>query len=279
MQMIWAKLKLTAPCVFGGRFKMLPLKMASTVLRQAIERQANRIRSYQRLAAVYHEYARSFCPDYVSFLKTLSKRHHCELRAVLDLACGAGTLTVQLASLAPRVVGVDRSPEMIDEAQRRCAGLEHVRFVRADFRDFDLADRFDSIVCASDSLNYIETTTELDQVLDCVARHLAPRGLFVGDALDDRGFRMYSGKFIPIQWNGTDCNIVLQYDAATRVSQSLVVFGSEVETHRRIPIEPDQMLAAAGRCGLTVLDWFSVAGFGLFKYGGVRNFYVLQKAA
>lgn len=58
---------------------------------------------------------------------------------LLDLGCGPGTLTIDLARIvAPgRVVGVDISAKVVGEAEQRAkdAGIGHVSFVTADFGD------------------------------------------------------------------------------------------------------------------------------------------------
>jgi SAM-dependent methyltransferase len=277
--MFWAKLKLTAPSLLGGRFQAIPLSQASAALKKSIDESTPGLESYERLASVYHEYARTFCPDYVAFLRALAKRHGIALRSILDLACGAGTLTIQLARLAARVTAIDVSEPMLGAARKLCGGLVNVEFVRADYRVFCLNERFDVVVCACDSLNYLTDPAELVRVFRCVSQHLNPHGLFVFDALDDRGFRQYSGRYVPIRVNGAAFSIVLRYDPKMRVDNSLVIIGEESELHRRVPIEPDQVQRAADVTGLAVLDWFSVAGFGLLKYGGVRNFYVLRGPA
>ncbi len=279
MGMYWAKMKLTAPSMLGGRFKPRSLALADPALREMIDHAVPKLRSYERLAALYHEYARWFCPDYGAFLQALSKKHRLDLRSVLDLACGAGTLTTQLAKRSSHVVGLDLSEEMLAESRKRCQAQVNVRFVQGDYRDFQLDERFDAVICASDSLNYLAAPSELSLVFRCVARHLNSRGLFVFDALDDRGLRRGSGRFIPVQIASTECSIVLRYDPEKRVENALAIFGSEVELHRRVPIEPADVLAAIGDTGLAVLDWFSVAGFGLLRYGGVRNFFVLRRTS
>jgi len=43
-------------------------------------------------------------------------------RTILDLGCGTGDLLEQLKSKARYVIGVDKSPKMLDEARRRFAG-------------------------------------------------------------------------------------------------------------------------------------------------------------
>lgn len=68
----------------------------------------------------------------------------CPQREVVDLACGSGVWTKELAQLAAHVVAVDASPRMIAEATVRLTEQPNVRFILADVlswtpdRAFDL---------------------------------------------------------------------------------------------------------------------------------------------
>lgn len=59
--------------------------------------------------------------------------HHAGARAVLDLGCGTGILTVTFAAPGRRVVGVDPSPAMLHVAKRR-RGSERVDWILGDSR-------------------------------------------------------------------------------------------------------------------------------------------------
>lgn len=61
---------------------------------------------------------------------------------VLDLGCGTGQLTSLIASRKAEVVGIDRSPEMIDQARRQHPGL---RFEVADATTFTAEFPFDAV--------------------------------------------------------------------------------------------------------------------------------------
>src|SRR3954470_215686 len=91
---------------------------------------------------------------------------------VLDLGCGDGVLTAELAARGARVIGIDSSPEMLATARSR--GLD-VRL--ADGSRFDLPERFDAVF----SNAAIHWMPDHDGVVASVARHLKPGGRFVGE--------------------------------------------------------------------------------------------------
>jgi trans-aconitate methyltransferase len=93
---------------------------------------------------------------------------------ILDLGCGSGHLTSQIAASGAHVVGVDSSPEMIEEARKNYPSL---RFVLADARDFDFNELFDAIF-SNAALHWVK---EADRVIDRVWNALKPRGRFVAE--------------------------------------------------------------------------------------------------
>jgi SAM-dependent methyltransferase len=78
---------------------------------------------------------------------------------LLDVPCGYGRHAVPLARAGYRVVGVDRSPALIAEAERRAgaAGAEGgPKLVRADYRELPFADEsFDAAINLFTSLGYL----------------------------------------------------------------------------------------------------------------------------
>lgn len=106
------------------------------------------------------------------------------VHTVLDLGCGTGSHTVELARRGYRVTGVDRSPAMLAEARRKAAGLAAAslpRFVEADLRGFRAGERFDAVLMMFAVLGYQVTDDDLADALATVAAHLAPSGLFAAD--------------------------------------------------------------------------------------------------
>src|SRR4051812_11433025 len=68
---------------------------------------------------------------------------------VLDLGCGTGVLTRQLAALqqVAHVIGVDSAPSMLERAEGLAAGLPNVGFQQADARTLPFpGEHFDAVV-------------------------------------------------------------------------------------------------------------------------------------
>ena len=91
---------------------------------------------------------------------------------ILDLGCGDGTLTAQIAARGATVVGVDASASMIAAATARGLDARHRRAEELPFtREFDA-------VFSNAVLHWIK---DADGAAHAVARALRPGGRFVGE--------------------------------------------------------------------------------------------------
>lgn len=224
---------------------------------------------YSRLAEHYHSFSQSFCPHYEDLLRGLQCRFRFEIRDVLDVACGAGTLTTRLAKQFGSVFAFDISADMLAQARRACAQQSNAKFALADFRQFDFVERFDAATCACDSLNYIERPDELLAVLARVRRHLRPGGFFVFDVLDSAAMKVSAAYDLQQREERDRFAMCTEYDDWSRKETTYVAFADMAEAHRRIPIEIDDVYDASKNTGFVVLDRLSDShGFG--------NYYVLR---
>jgi demethylmenaquinone methyltransferase/2-methoxy-6-polyprenyl-1,4-benzoquinol methylase len=100
---------------------------------------------------------------------------------VLELACGPGSWTVQLAQLAESVTAVDGSTEMLGHARERLKG-KPVRFIHADIFDWE-PDRLYDVVVFGFWLSHVPPA-RFESFWDLVARALKPGGrvFFADDA-------------------------------------------------------------------------------------------------
>ncbi len=88
---------------------------------------------------------------------------------ILDVGCGTGQLTAEIAASAASVVGIDSSAAMIEEARRLYPQLE---FHVADARDFKMEPAFDAIF-SNAALHWIP---EANSVAVCLSLALRPNG-------------------------------------------------------------------------------------------------------
>jgi SAM-dependent methyltransferase len=100
---------------------------------------------------------------------------------ILELGCGTGRLTLPLAEVAPRVVGVDLSSPMIARARAKQAGLPPETAARldlcvGDMRALDLGERFAGVLVGLNALMHMTTDADLWAALRTARRHLAPGG-------------------------------------------------------------------------------------------------------
>lgn len=93
---------------------------------------------------------------------------------ILDLGCGTGHLTNQIASAGAEVIGLDKSQSMIEEARRLYPTL---RFEIADATDFHFDQPFDAVF----SNAAIHWMKDQPAVARCIWDALKPGGRFVAE--------------------------------------------------------------------------------------------------
>jgi SAM-dependent methyltransferase len=92
--------------------------------------------------------------------------------SILDLGCGDGTLTIELARSGAEVVGVDASQEMVEAAR-----LRGVQAYVMHGAELPFSDEFDAVF-SNAALHWIRPP---EAVVDGVWRALRPGGRFVGE--------------------------------------------------------------------------------------------------
>ena len=139
---------------------------------------------YEALAASYDGLTRDIPYEkYLRFFKTLLRRHGVTATTVLDLACGTGSLSVLLAKHGYRVLGVDRSEEMLTVAAEKAMELEENQpfFAAQPMQRLKIPEPVDACVCALDSINYVTKPQDVQKAFRRVYESLRPGGLFVFD--------------------------------------------------------------------------------------------------
>lgn len=101
---------------------------------------------------------------------------------LLDLACGTGSLSEEMAKLGYDVIGVDGSEEMLSEAldKKLESGLP-IQYLCQDMTELDMFGTIDVTICALDSLNHLESLSDIKRTIEKVSLFCEPGGLFLFD--------------------------------------------------------------------------------------------------
>ena len=119
---------------------------------------------------------------------------------VLDVACGHGRHSLELARRGFRVTGVDLSPRSLELA-REAAARESldVDFAQLDARELDFDSEFDAAInLFSSVIGYFEDDADTQEVLNRIARALVPGGAFLIDTVN--GFAL-GRRYQDTMWN------------------------------------------------------------------------------
>jgi SAM-dependent methyltransferase len=122
----------------------------------------------------YYNRAIDLC-QYLALRKWLAR---CAKATVLDVGCGVGRWSRRLAYRGARVTGVDVSPTMVAEAERRTAlaGLSaRCRFRVGDITRLDVGGMFSVVVCVT-LLQHVLGREAFGRAVQGLQRHLAPGG-------------------------------------------------------------------------------------------------------
>ena len=139
---------------------------------------------YESLALCYDEFTEDVSyPRWADFFEKLFTVHNTEVKSILDLACGTGTLSFIFAERGYEVIGVDASPDMLSCATSEpCPdGAIPPLFLCQEMEELDLYGTVDAAVSSLDSINYLDGPEALDATLSRRKFFINPHGLFLFD--------------------------------------------------------------------------------------------------
>jgi SAM-dependent methyltransferase len=170
---------------------------------------------------------------WVDYVERVFRHYRQIVHTVLDVACGTGIPSILLARRGYRVVGVDRSPEMLAVLESNRGDLP-ISTVRSDIRDFALPEPADAAISLYDSINYLLVEEDLVRCFTSVRRALKPGALFVFDMNTLYGLAEYWGtRSTPREVGGIYSIWQNQWDPDTRVSTLHLTFW-ETERDREL---------------------------------------------
>ncbi len=117
--------------------------------------------------------------DYIEKLIKLFDR---KAGTTLDLACGTGSLTLELYRRGFDIFGVDASIDMLSIAQQKFAEEnKQVLFICQKMQRLELAGKIDTCICTLDSINHLTDPNDVRETFKRVGKYLVDGGLFIFD--------------------------------------------------------------------------------------------------
>ena len=217
--------------------------------------------AYEFLAGCYDTFTADV--DYARWADYLEKhfaRSAIPVHTVLDLACGTGSLTCELARRGYEMIGADLSQEMLAQAAEKCRGVGEIEpiFLHQAMERLDLYGTIDACVCCLDSVNYVTRPKALARAFQRVHTFLMPGGVFVFDINTPDKLRGLDGQMFLDESEDAYCVWRADYSPRRRVcTYGMDIFQREEgdlwrrweEVHEEYayePVELEELLRQAG---------------------------------
>ena len=208
---------------------------------------------------------------------------------VLDLACGTGRMTCEMASRGYDMIGVDGSVDMLSEAYSK--DTSGILYLCQDMRELELYGTVGATVCCLDSINYLVNDGELQTVLSLVHNYSDPDALFLFDVNSVYKFEnVYADNSYILEDENEDggaifCGWQNFYDADSRICRFYLSVFEEGEDGEYYRADEEQMercytteeiQAALKKCGFELLDIFADTDFSEPTQDSERLYFVAR---
>ncbi len=210
--------------------------------------------------------------DYKALADFLLKKTRCHYKKepslLLDLACGTGKLTRELARAGFDMTGIDLSYDMLAIASdtAREEGLD-ILFLCQDMSDFELYGTVDAVFCCFDSLNYLTEQDSLSRCFSLIHNYLFPDGIFIFDMNTVYKFEnVYADNSYVLESDGVFCSWQNFYDKESGLCDFYLNFFEELPNGHYIRSSETQTERAYDQ--ETVLKLLKDNGFELLEIIG-----------
>ncbi len=246
--------------------------------------------SYDFLAGCYDQL--TYDVDYSAWADYIEKhfqRRGLPGKTVLDLACGTGSLTWELAGRGYEMIGVDLSPDMLAEAADKNRDVNGIPplFLCQSMDKLDLYGTIDACVCCLDSVNYVTSPAKLQKAFERVHLFLMPGGLFLFDINTPDKLTGLDGQMFLDETEDTYCVWRAEYSKRRRVcSYFMDIFRLDENTgtwergeelHEEYAYTPAELEEYLRKAGFTDIRQYGNLKLRPPKPGEDRIFFVARK--
>lgn len=190
---------------------------------------------------------------------------------LLDLACGTGTLSIEMARRGFEVIGTDASGDMLSIAMNNANEAEQdILFLCQPMQSLDLYGTINCAICTLDSINHLTEKEDVQLAFNKVSLFTEPNGIFIFDINTPHKHRnvlanntfVYEAEDVFCVWQNTlepqTDTVQIDLDIFTELEDGIYERESESFKERAYPLEEiEQMLKLAGFETIGVYDEMS----------------------
>jgi len=152
------------------------------------------------------------------------------VKRILDMGCGTGRLTLELAQRGYDMIGSDISEDMLAVAQMSASEkrIKNISFIMQDMRRTDVGGGMDAVVCMLDGLNYLTGSGDLLRCFRSVYASLNEGGFFIFDVCTPFKYEnVYSQKDYILEDDGVLCAWSNDFNSRTGICNFIISLFTE----------------------------------------------------
>lgn len=163
------------------------------------------LNKYDGILAQFYDYDHQWrnYERQIELVSTLFPNTASKKLKVLELACGSGSHSIPLAQAGFNVLGVDRSNELLRQANEKIKNKDwDVQFLRKDIfklkEETSLHFQFDGVLLLGSTLSIQDIYFRFNEILECASLVLKEGGFFIFDVVIGLNFKAISPQ--PLQY-------------------------------------------------------------------------------
>ena len=206
-----------------------------------------------------------FCVD------CFEKFANCEVKHICEIACGTGSVSIELEKRGYKLTSSDLSEDMLSIADskaydKRC---KNVIFTKQDMRSFSASNKAGAVICLLDSVNCLMTPKDVKSCFKCAYDILVDGGVFVFDVNSKYKFEnIYSDNAYVLEDEGVLCAWQNYYDRDKKVCDFYLSFFTE--NNDGLYERNDEYMCEKMYTQKNIENYLKSAGFGkIYAFGGL----------
>lgn len=140
--------------------------------------------AYASLAPLYDDLTTDVhYNEFADFYETVFKARGRQVKTLLDVGCGTGTLTCLMAKRGYEMIAADSSVDMLCVAREKAAELENITqplFLNQSMTELDLYGTVDAAVSCLDAVNYLPPE-DMGEFFELLHLFIEPDGILIFD--------------------------------------------------------------------------------------------------